>query len=399
MAGYPSLVVFQWLDLLIPFSLLGLVFQKTGDPAAMVLPLVLWLALRLLQRVHETHLAWVLLAILSVSLASFLHPSSRSHVVDLLLVLIAFAVGTARPAAEWRRTLVILSLTLLPAAAIVRFDRLNENRDLIPWQGLRDWVPEQAMRLQGVAINDSSYIFLLLTLCSWVLLRWGCRGWQRFPVALLLLLGYGLQFGTGSRAGLVLPILIAVALELLWRQRLVIQRFAWGSYCSLILLVLLFMLSFIHPASPLSERNISDTGRAYVGRCFWKEAVANPMTFLTGHGGDVVNERCIRATRWSEQPQGVPHSHNQYLQILADFGVIPLLLLLGGIGVCWNQAIRSLSAADPIPALLSLMATLVLMSFSLIEPVLLAVAFKQILTGYLLAAAWPGPQIPSSSAT
>jgi hypothetical protein len=320
-------------------------------------------------------------------------------VVDLLLVLIAFAVGTARPAAEWRRTLVILSLTLLPAAAIVRFDRLNENRDLIPWQGLRDWVPEQAMRLQGVAINDSSYVFLLLTLCAWVLLRWGCRGWQRLPVALLVLLGYGLQFGTGSRAGLVLPILIAVALELLWWQRLAIQRFAWGSYGSLLLLVLLFMLSFIHPASPLSERSISDTGRAYVGRCFWQQAVSSPLTLLTGHGGDVVNERCIRATRWSEQPQGVRHSHNQYLQILADYGVIPLLLLLAGIGVCWNQAILSLSSADPIPALLSLMATLVLMSFSLIEPVLLAVAFKQILTGYLLAAAWPGPQLPSSAET
>jgi hypothetical protein len=285
----------------------------------MVLPLVLWLALRLLQRVHETPLAWVLLAILSVSLASLLHPSSRSHVVDLLLVLIAFAVGTARPAAEWRRTLVILSLTLLPASAIVRLDRLNENRDLIPWQGLRDWFPEEAFRLQGIAINDSSYVFLLLTLCAWVLLRWGCRGWQRLPVALLVLLGYGLQFGTGSRAGLVLPILIAVALELLWWQRLAIQRFAWGSYGALLLLVLLFMLSFIHPASPLSERSISDTGRAYVGRCFWQQAVSSPLTLLTGHGGDVVNERCIRATRWSEQPQGVRHSHNQYLQILADY--------------------------------------------------------------------------------
>jgi len=39
------------------------------------------------------------------------------------------------------------------------------------------------------------------------------------------------------------------------------------------------------------------------------------------------------------------------------------------------------------------MATLVLMSFSLIEPVLLAVSFKQILSGYLLAAAWPAPGV------
>ena len=176
----------QWIDLLIPCSLLGLAVQRGGDPAAMVLPLVVWLALRLLQRVHEMPLAWVLLAILSISLASVLQPSSRSHVVDLLLMLIAFAVGTARPAAEWHRTLVILALTLLPAAALVRFDRLNENRDLVPWQGLRDWVPIQAMRLQGIAINNSAYIFLLLTMCAWVLMRWGTRGWKRWPVSLRL---------------------------------------------------------------------------------------------------------------------------------------------------------------------------------------------------------------------
>ena len=365
----------------------------------MVLPLVVWLALRLLQRVDEMPLAWVLLAILSISLASVLQPSSRSHVVDLLLMLIAFAVGTARPAAEWHRTLVILALTLLPAAALVRFDRLNENRDLVPWQGLRDWVPIQAMRLQGIAINNSAYIFLLLTMCAWVLMRWGTRGWKRWPVSLLVLLGYGMVFGTGSRAGIVLPILIAVVLELLWWQRAAIQQFAWGSFGCLVLLVLFFMLSFIHPMSPLSERSDSEAGRAYVGRCFWQEAVASPLPFLTGHGGDVVNERCNRATRWSAHPEGLRHSHNQYLQVLADFGAIPLLLLLVGIGACWNQAILALSSAEPVPALLSLMATLVLMSFSLVEPVLLAVSFKQILTGYLLAAAWPRAQSHACTVT
>ena len=363
----------------------------------MLLPLVIWLGLRLLQRVHEMPLAWVLLAILSVSLASLLQPSSRSHVVDLLLMLIAFAVGTSRSAAEWHRTLAILALTLLPAAALVRFDRLNANRDLIPWEGLRDRVPIEAMRLQGVAINNSAYIFFLLTMCAWVLMRWGTRGWHRWPVALLVLFGYGLVFSTGSRAGLVLPILTAAALELLWWQRAAIQRFAWGTYGLLLLLVLCFMLGFIHPASPLSERSISDTGRAYVGRCFWREAVASPLPFLTGHGGDVVNERCNAATSWSEQPGGLRHSHNQYLQVLADFGAIPLLFLLVGIGACWNQAILDLSSAHPIPALLSLMAILVLMSFSLVEPVLLAVSFKQILTGYLLAAAWPGLKAHSSA--
>ena len=383
------------LDWLLPISLLGLALQSGGDPATMVLPLVIWLALRLLQRIRETPLAWALLGILSVSLATLLQPPSRSHLVDPLLLLIAFAVGTARPAADWRRTLSILALTLLPAAALVRFDRLNDNRDLIPWQGLRDWIPEQAMRLQDVAINDSAYIFILLTLCAWVLLRWGTRGWQCWPVALLVLLGYGLLFGTGSRAGLVLPVLIAIALELLWWQRAALQRLTWASFGVLLLLVLLFMLGFIHPAGPLAERNISDTGRAYVGRCFSREAVASPLLFFTGHGGDVVNERCNRATRWSEQPEGLRHAHNQYLQTLADFGAIPLLLLLVGLGACWGHAIRALPSADPIPALLTLMATLVLMSFSLIEPVLLAVSFKQILSGYLLAAAWPAPGVQS----
>ena len=387
----------QWkpsLDWLLPLSLLGLAVQPGGDPAAMVLPLVVWLALRLLQRVQETPLAWALLGVLGFSLASLLHPPSRSHLVDPLLLLIAFAVGTGRPVSDWRRTLPILALTLLPAAALVRLDRFNDNRDLIPWSGLRAWIPEQAVRLQDVAINDSAFILTLLTLCAWVQLRWGSRGWQRWPVLLLVLLGYGLLFGTGARAGLLLPVLIAVALELLWWQRDALQRFAWASFSMLLLLVLLLMLAFLHPASPLTERNISDTGRAYVGRCFWREAIDAPLPLFTGHGGDVVNERCNQATRWSEQPEGLRHAHNQYLQTLADFGAIPLLLLLTGIGACWRYAIRALASADPISALLSVMATLVLMSFSLIEPVLLAVSFKQILSGYLLAASWPAPGVP-----
>lgn len=392
---FPSLArLVPSLDWMLPLALPALAFQSGGDPTLMVLVLVAWLVLRLLRRRHETPLVWVLIGTLCFSLASLLQPSSRSHLVDPLLFCVAFGVGMARGPAEWRRTLDILALTLLPAAALVRLDRLNDNRALIPWDVVRNAIPEQAMRLQDIAINDSAYIFSMLTLCAWLLLRWGGvrKVSQGVALALLVVLGYGVLFGTGSRAGLLLPVVIAAVLELIWRLRRVVQRFVWQSYSLLLLASLLFVLALTHPNSPLAERTVSDTGRAYVARCFWQEAQRSPVLFLTGHGGDVVNDRCIVATRWSLQPDGVRHAHNQYLQTLADFGAIPLLLLLAGIGVCWCQAVRDLQGTTPLPALISLMTTLLMMSFSLIEPVLLAISFKQILTGYLLAASWPQPQ-------
>lgn len=383
------LLSFDWL---LPLSLLGLPFDSGKNLMGFLL--VIWLVLRLVQRVDETPLAWSLIGILSFSMASLLQPTTRSHLVDPLLLCISFAVGTARSAADWRRSLSVIALILLPASALVRFDPEDGHRDLTFWQSLHDRVP---MRLPDIAINDSAYIFMVLTLCAWLLLRWGVRAWARGPVALLVLLGLGVLYGTASRAGLLTPLLIACALEVIWRLRGFLQQVGWQSYCLLLAMGLVFSLLVIHPSSPLTELNDSDTGRAYVGRCFWREAIEAPIPFLTGHGGDVVNERCNRATRWSLQPKGLRHAHNQYLQTLADYGLIPLLVLLVGAGVCWCHAIHELQGAEPLPALISLMMTLVLMSFSLIESVLLAISFKQILTGYLLAAAWSSSSLTFQS--
>ena len=95
MAGLIHRLNSPWLDLLLPLSLLGLVLERSGNPAGMIWILALWLALKFLRWLPAQPVYGVLIGVLAVILSGVIHPVSGSAPTDLLLV---FA-GWLRPLA------------------------------------------------------------------------------------------------------------------------------------------------------------------------------------------------------------------------------------------------------------------------------------------------------------
>jgi O-antigen ligase len=95
----------------------------------------------------------------------------------------------------------------------------------------------------------------------------------------------------------------------------------------------------------LSQEGLSDTGRIALWRDAWKMIVKYPV-FGQGFG----TFRWTYPAYESVQPD-IPaqYAHNDYLQAVAEVGVIGLALLLWTYGAIWRTAIRNLrNTADPL---------------------------------------------------
>ena len=86
----------QWGDLLLPLSLLGLLFERSGNPDGMVLLLFAWFFLKFWRHCPGQPLYVVLIGILSTILSTVINPISISAFFDLIPVLLAFAAGFGR---------------------------------------------------------------------------------------------------------------------------------------------------------------------------------------------------------------------------------------------------------------------------------------------------------------
>ena len=358
----------------------------------MVLVLSAWLAVKLLLRARDFAVYLVLFGVLLVCVSTLIGQTAvSSSPTDLIVVLLAFAVGLGRARFQWRISL--WSLSLLGVLALVVFHwKQDVNDNLVVFA---QWLPHSSLfesvgRIAGIAINRSAYLLGLSVLACWSILRYGSLGMRRLVAAGLLILAYALALLTGSRAGAGMPLLVLAVLEVSWWLRAWLRtRVALMSASVLLVSTLLCVLIYL-PGSPLAYRNRSDAGRAEVAHCFLAKTVQSPSALLFGYGGDAVSLACKGETRNTRIiPTGLTHAHNVFLQVLADHGLICLLGLVGLLFMALRNGLSLLLSGDAVQGSIAAGSALFFIGFGLIESTLIHVLLQQVLSGYLLASAWP----------
>ena len=142
-----------WLDLLLPLSLSGLLWERSGNPAGMVWILAVWLGLKFLRWLPSQPVFGVLIGVLAVILSAVLHPVSGSAPTDLLLVLLAFAAGLQQTRDQWRIALWVVLATVIVSLPFVEFSRFNGNLDAIPWTAPDASAPLSEVKIKIVLSN------------------------------------------------------------------------------------------------------------------------------------------------------------------------------------------------------------------------------------------------------
>lgn len=385
-----------WLDLLLPLSLSGLLWERSGNPAGMVWILAVWLGLKFLRWLPSQPVYGVLIGVLAVILSAVLHPVSGSAPTDLLLVLLAFAAGLQQTRDQWRIALWVVLATVIVSLPFVEFSRFNGNLDAIPWTALRDALPQGAVRIQKITINRSAYLYGLFSLVGYGLWRTEQRPWRSILAAVLGCLSYVLVCGSGSRAALFFPLAAVVVVEVCWRHRQWVARRARFLAASLLLLSLLFNLTLYWPSSPVAAADPSDVGRAEVARCFVRQALRSFPDLVSGQGYDRVSDHCASKVFLPEKTTGIPHAHNVFVQALADQGLVTLVLMAIALALIFQRLFIGLSGDAAPLCLTGLACALFILSASLVESTLLKTSLQQVVSGYLLAIAWAVPQVSSA---
>ena len=376
-----------WLDALIPLSLLGFAFERNADPTVTVWILALWCGLKLLSRLPKTPLYGVLIGVLLVSLSALFHPLTVSAPTDLVLVLLACAAGLQQTPRQWRLAFWCLLATVLICLPFVEWDRFNGNLELIPWAQLREWLPQEAVRIQRITISRSAYLFGLFSLVGYSLWRFEQRNALRWLAAIPGALSFALAFGTGSRAAFGYPILAVLLTEIVWRYRSLVMRHARSLATALLVGGICFNMLLYWPLSPV-QVDPSDVGRAEVARCFIAESARSWHEFLGGQGYDRVSDRCVKQVFLPDPPRGIPHAHNAFLQVLADQGVVAVLMMLVALWAGFTRLFSNLGRAAPALSFVGLSCWLFMFAAALVESTLLKTVLQQVVSGYLLAIPW-----------
>jgi len=384
-----------WLDLLLPLSLLGLLWERSGNPAGMVWILAVWLGLKFLRWLPSQPVYGVLIGVLAVILSAVIHPIGESAPTDLLLVLLAFAAGLQQTRNQWRIALWLVLATVIVALPFVEFSRFNGNLDVIPWTILRDALPQGAVRIQKITINRSAYLFGLFSLVGYGLWRSELGRWRSTLAAVLGCLSYVLVCGSGSRASLFFPLATVVVVELCWRHRQWVARRARLLAAAVLLLSLLFNLTLYWPSNPVAAGDPSDVGRAEVARCFVHQALRSLPDLASGQGYDRVSDHCASKVFLPNYTEGIPHAHNVFLQALADQGLVTFVLMMIALALVFQRLFIGLSSDAAPLCLTGLACVLFILSSSLVESTLLKTSLQQVVSGYLLAIAWATPSAPS----
>ena len=385
-----------WLDALIPLSLLGFAWERNADPTVTVWILALWCGLKFASRLAKTPLYGVLIGVLLISLSALFHPLTVSAPTDLVLVLLACAAGLQQTPRQWRIAFWCLLAIILVCLPFVEWDRFNGNLAVIPWAPLREWLPQEAIRIQRITINRSAYLFGLCSLIGYSLGRFEPRPALRRLAAVLASLSFVLAFATGSRAAIANPIVAILITEAFWRSRHVVACHARALASSLLVGALCFNMLLYWSSGPIAKRDPADVGRAEVAQCFVLESVRTWQDFFGGHGYDRVSNRCEQRVFLPNSNKGIPHSHNAFLQVLADQGAIACLLMVWALWLGFTRLFSSLGSAAPVLSFVGLSCWLFMLAAALVESTLLKTVLQQMVSGYLLAIPWwmaspPGP--------
>jgi hypothetical protein len=381
-------VAVPWLDALIPLSLLGFAWERNADPTVTVWILALWCGLKLATRLTNTPVYGVLIGVLLVSLSALFHPLTVSAPTDLVLVLLACAAGLQQSPRQWRNAFWCLLAIALVCLPFVEWGRFNGNLDLIPFAQLRDWLPPEAIRIQRITISRSAYLFGLFSLIGYSLWRFERRILLRWLAALLGMLSFVLAFATGSRAAFGYPLLAVLLTEVVWRRRDVVMRHARSFAAALLVGGLCFNVLLYWPAGPIAKGDASDVGRAEIARCFIAESARSWHEFLGGQGYDRVSDRCVKQVFLPDPPRGIPHAHNAFLQVLADQGVVAVLMMLVALWAGFTRLFSNLGRAAPALSFVGLSCWLFMFAAALVESTLLKTVLQQVVSGYLLAIPW-----------
>ncbi|MEB3262842.1 MAG: hypothetical protein VKJ66_00550 [Synechococcus sp.] len=380
--------------------------------------LLIWLALRLVsqgvrqweQRAGGTPWAVLLLGLLLVNVRVVLlgEESSPSGPSDYLMVVLGLAAGAGRSPASWRASLQWIGLASLPIAILLA----------LHWPGSFDWnVPLEAVLQQkrvGLGgLNRLATLVMAFTVCATYGGLLEPKGWKRWPLLLLALLGYALCLRTGSRLALLAPPLALALAYMVSRAR---GRLRWRSVLLLglggsgIVAALMGLWWFL--LAPGSSRNlVSDLGRLQAAQCYGGIAFSGQNRFLYGIGfGSRAREFCAAATAQARgdgwRPMG--HAHNSVAQMLGEtgsLGLLALVLLLVVLALALARRLRATPAPlawGPAGASLTEAAialNLLLLFNALATTVFLINPASQCLIGYLAATAlWGLPARPLSGA-
>ena len=391
MAGLTDRLASPWLDLLLPLSLLGLVWERSGNPAGMIWILAIWCGLKFLRWLPAQPLYGVLVGVLVVSLSAVVHPISGSPPSDFILVLLAFAAGLQQSKDQWRGGLWLVLATVLVALFFVEFDRYNGNLDAIPWSVVRDALPQEAVRIQKITINRSGYLFGLFALVGYGTSRAEVRPWLSRLAAVMGVLSFVLALGAASRAAVLFPIAALIVTELCWRNRQWVARRSKSLAAMVLILAVLFNLALYWPGSPLVAEEASDVGRAQVAQCFVSRSLRSLPEFLLGQGYDRVSDHCASRVFLPGRTEGIPHAHNVFLHVLADQGLMALVIMLIALGLVFQRLFLGLAGEAGSLCRTGLACDLFILASSLVESTLLKTSLQQMISGYLLAIAWVVP--------
>ena len=391
MAGLIHKLQSPWLDLLLPLSLMGLLWERSGNPAGMVWMLAIWCGLKFVRWLPSQPVYGVLIGVLVVILSAVIHPLSGSAPTDLLLVLLAFAAGLQQTKDQWRIALWLVLATVIVSLPFVELSRFNGNLDAIPWATLRDALPQGAVRIQKITINRSAYLYGLFSLIGYGLWRFERRFWPSALAALVGGLSYVLVCGTGSRAALFFPLATVVVTELCWRHRQWVAKRARLLAASVLLLSLLFNLTLYWPSGPVAAQDPSDVGRAQIAQCFVQQALRSLPDLAVGQGYDRVSDHCAARVFLPGYTKGIPHAHNVFVQALADQGLVTFVLMAIALGLIFQRLLVGLGSDAAPLCLTGLACALYILASSLVESTLLKTSLQQVVSGYLLAIAWVVP--------
>lgn len=331
-----------------------------------MLPLMGGLIVLLLNRSRREPLILGFLFLLMISLRIYLLRDNRYFsweitLSDYLLILIAFAAGFRLRAAAWTLFLQLFAL-LLPVAG------------LVAWLGHPQAATGQPFAAGQLSIQQTSFLFGSAAAVSLAFLghRLSLARAARSPLPLLGWAGLTAVNGwlvlqTESRAGLGLPLLSLLAVQLLLRRRAltagidgwIVRRFpARPRRARALLLLAALLLGAAALAAFLvrlyaSRENLSnDAQRLYLLQCYFSAPFSSFNRFLYGLG-------FTNTSGWlcdgGPQP-GLTHAHNIFAQVAGDNGFLTLLGLIGATLLLLRQA-RRLAAGrrDPVvPACLTL---------------------------------------------
>jgi O-antigen ligase len=109
---------------------------------------------------------------------------------------------------------------------------------------------------------------------------------------------------------------------------------------------------------------------------------------LGGQGYDRVSDRCVKQVFLPDPPRGIPHAHNAFLQVLADQGVVAVLMMLVALWAGFTRLFSNLGRAAPALSFVGLSCWLFMFAAALVESTLLKTVLQQVVSGYLLAIPW-----------